>query len=102
MGRFKNLRTLIIDNNYIASLEEFPIMLNLTTLSANKNQFKDLDSLLDEILNKFPSLYNLSMMKNPMCPFAIGDEGYYKYRLKVCKRLHNIKILDGFEVTMND
>ena len=41
-------------------------------------------------------------MKNPCIPFTLGEEGYYKYRLKVTEYLPNLVILDGFETSMND
>ena len=44
---FNNLKTLIIDNNFFYSLEEFPKMTGLETFSANKNQFSNLNIFLE-------------------------------------------------------
>lgn len=38
-----SLKTLIIDNNYFFQLDDFPVMPNLQTLSANKNNFNNLE-----------------------------------------------------------
>jgi hypothetical protein len=77
-------------------------MPNLDTLQANKNSFKDLTEFLDLCPSRFPNLRNVSLLKNPMCPFLIGDLDYYQFRLNVSRRLPNLEILDGFEISMND
>lgn len=40
MDKFKNMKTLIIDKNFISVLSEFAVNKNVTTFSANSNQFK--------------------------------------------------------------
>jgi hypothetical protein len=61
-----------------------------------------LDEFLENASVKFPSLTNLSLLKNPLMPYFIGDAQYYNYRLKVCKKLPKLQILDGFDVAMNE
>ncbi len=84
------MRTLVLDNNFLYSLNDVPKLANLDTLSANKNQFKDLDEFLENAAAKFPSLTNLSLLKNPLMPYFIGDAQYYNYRVKVCKKLPHL------------
>lgn len=74
----------------------------LNTLSANKNNFKDLDEFLVECCVKFPKLTNLSLLKNPLCPFFVSEEEYYKYRMKIIKKLPLLKTLDGMDIDLTE
>jgi hypothetical protein len=37
LGKFENMRTLVLDNNFLYTLNDVPKLANLDTLSANKN-----------------------------------------------------------------
>ncbi|CAD8059136.1 unnamed protein product [Paramecium sonneborni] len=94
-----NLETLIIDNNYFFRLDDFPILPNLITLSANKNNFNNFDMFIQQCKEKFPKLTHLSLIKNPICPmFTQGEEEYIQYRIKLIKELPQLKNLDGTPV----
>jgi len=90
LGKFSSLKTLVIDQNFLYTLADVPVLPYLDTLSANKNQFKDLEEFLEHSAVKFPSLTNLSLMKNPLMPHFIGEAAYYQFRLRVTKKLVNL------------
>lgn len=69
---FLNLVTLIIDDNHFNSLRDFPVLKSLETFSANKNNFSDLAIFLDEGVDRFGNVRNLSLLKNPFNPFFEG------------------------------
>ncbi len=95
---FPNLKTLILDNNYFYSLEEFPKINSLETFSANKNQFSNLNIFLELFSKKFPNALHISLLKNPLCPFFDREEDYEKYREKVVAKLPKIVNIDGVDV----
>ena len=95
---FSNLKTLIIDNNYFYSLEEFPKLSFLETFSANKNQFSNLNIFLEIFSKKFPNALHISLLKNPLCPFFTSEEDYEKYRYRIMNKLPKITNIDGIEV----
>lgn len=66
---FVNLVTLVVDDNHFSSLREFPVLKMLETFSANKNNFSDLVLFLDESIDRFGNMRNLSLLKNPLNPF---------------------------------
>lgn len=80
---FPNLRTLILDDNRIQSLDTFPKLQHLETLSINKNDLCDLTELLEVAASKFPSLKNISLLKNPLNPFFEGEQPYKLYQDKI-------------------
>lgn len=69
---FINLITLVIDDNAFSSLKGFPILKYLETFSANKNNFSDLGSFLEDTGDRFANIRNLSLLKNPLNPFFEG------------------------------
>ncbi|CAD8054668.1 unnamed protein product [Paramecium sonneborni] len=95
---FPNLETLIIDNNYYFNLNDFPQLPKLVTLSANKNNFNNLEILIDECKLKFPKLTHLSLIKNPICPMFNGEEEYQTYRTTLIKQIRSLKNVDGVAV----
>ncbi|CAD8143082.1 unnamed protein product [Paramecium octaurelia] len=95
---FQNLETLIIDNNYYFNLNDFPQLPQLVTLSANKNNFNNLEIFIEDCQSKFPKLTHLSLIKNPICPMFIGEEEYQTYRSTLIKQLRNLKNIDGLPV----
>ncbi|KAL4482770.1 hypothetical protein ABPG72_022330 [Tetrahymena utriculariae] len=103
LERFVNLVTLIIDENQISNLQEFPQFQSLECLSLIKNQIQDLDEFIQLCKSKFPKLSNLNLMKNPVCPtFFLQEEEYHNYRQQLVKNISTLTIIDGFPVTEKD
>eukprot|EP01027_Heterolobosea_sp_BB2_P012029 GEZU01017456.1.p1 GENE.GEZU01017456.1~~GEZU01017456.1.p1 ORF type:complete len:270 (+),score=62.91 GEZU01017456.1:91-810(+) len=104
--KFVNLKTLVLDNNNLESLEGSGIqdLKSLETLWLNNNNITDLDALIT-LLEKLPNLKYLSLLKNPACPneFTGNDrEDYQMYRYYVIYRLKNLKFLDAQPVTTEE
>lgn len=92
---FPNLRTLIIDDNQLEGITEFPVFKFLETFSANKNNITDLDKFLEEAFDRFGNLKNLSLLKNPLNPFFEDEKKYAIYRDKILEKFPKLKTLDG-------
>lgn len=104
---FTSLITLVIDDNHFSSLKGFPVLKNLETFSANKNNFSDLTLFLEESYDKFGNVRNLSLLKNPLNPFFEGEHKYNIYRDQILAKFPNLKTLDGItmkvmKLTMNE
>ncbi|EAL73563.1 hypothetical protein ACTFIW_003459 [Dictyostelium discoideum] len=103
---FKQLTSLVLDNNRIGSNNTFPNLPNLKTLSLNNNDISDLKEFIDSIKNKFPNLTFLSLLKNPACPnyyfTGLDFNDYQKYRYYILYHLKNLKFLDSTPVTLEE
>ena len=93
--KFSKLRTLILDNNYFSSIENFPTFKNLETFSANKNNFSNFTIFIENFINKYPNAIHLSLLNNPFTPSLSNEKEYLNYQKKVFGKLKNLKILDG-------
>eukprot|EP00004_Rigifila_ramosa_P028720 TRINITY_DN9843_c0_g1_i2.p1 TRINITY_DN9843_c0_g1~~TRINITY_DN9843_c0_g1_i2.p1 ORF type:complete len:188 (-),score=38.39 TRINITY_DN9843_c0_g1_i2:39-602(-) len=96
------MNTLVLDENQITSVQRFPYLPNLRTLSLNNNKITDVAVFLNDLDRMLPSLNFLSLYKNPACPnFFTGkdDEDYTRYRYYVLFRLKTLKYLDTSPVT---
>lgn len=69
LSELPNLCTLILDDNQLEDIEDFPILKSLETFSANKNNLCNIDKFLDDAFDRFGNLKNLSLLKNPLNPF---------------------------------
>jgi len=102
LDKFTRLASLVLDNNKLDSIQDFPRNEKMQTLWVNNNNISDLRVFLDCITNAYPNLTYLSMLKNPACPnyFTGKDfEDYKRYRYYVLYRLKKLKFLDSSPVT---
>ncbi|XP_054839933.1 leucine-rich melanocyte differentiation-associated protein [Eublepharis macularius] len=104
---FCSLEELILDNNLLGNDLRLPRLLNLHTLTLNKNQITELESLLDHLVEAAPSLEYLSLLGNTACPNELvckdNDEGdYQRYRYFVLHKLSNLKFLDSRKVSPSE
>lgn len=97
---FTNLKILILDNNEFFSLEGFPKIPSLETLSVNANQFPDVSLFIDEVAAKFPNVMHISTMKNPMNPIFESESKYESYKSKFLNKLSELRNLDGFDLQL--
>ena len=70
LGRFTNLKTLVLDHNNFTNMRYFPELPNLETLSLAYNSVRDLDQTLTTIHTKYPCIKHLNFIKNPINPIA--------------------------------
>lgn len=97
---FTNLKILILDNNNFSTLDGFPKIALLETLSINANKFSDASQFIEDVSYKFPSVMFLSTMKNPMNPIFESEEKYEKYKAKFLGKLIELRNLDGFDLKL--
>ncbi|XP_071667913.1 leucine-rich melanocyte differentiation-associated protein isoform X5 [Patagioenas fasciata] len=85
---FSYLEELILDNNLLGNDLRLPRLPHLHTLTLNKNQISELESLLDHLAEVVPSLQYLSLLGNMACPNELvckekDEDDYQRYRLLV-------------------
>jgi len=103
--KFKQLTSLVLDNNQLEGAQDFPSIPTLQTLWVNNNQIADIKGFLDCVVKSFPNLTYLSMLKNPACPnyFTGKDfDDYRRYRYYVLFRLNKLKFLDSSPVSTEE
>ena len=83
---FSNMKFLILDNNIISSVDNFPSILSLQTLSLSKNKINYLSSFINSVKIKFTLLTSLNIFKNPMNPWMINSANYNKYKAFIKNR----------------
>ncbi|XP_021253197.1 leucine-rich repeat-containing protein C10orf11 homolog isoform X9 [Numida meleagris] len=113
---FSYLEELILDNNLLGNDLLLPRLPHLHTLTLNKNQITELESLLDHLAEVVPSLQYLSLLGNVACPNELvckekDEDDYQRYRLVssivniryfVLHKLKNLKFLDTRQVTRKE
>ena len=62
------MKILVLDNNMITSVDNFPAIPSLQTLSLSNNNINNLSSFINSVRMKFPRLRSLNTFKNPMNP----------------------------------
>lgn len=103
---FQLLEELILDNNKLTdeSLSNIPSLPHLHTLTLNKNNVCDIESLLAQLGVMCPKLRYLSLLGNQACPHEMlggehDDEDYQRYRYYVLYKLPKLTFLDSRTVT---
>ncbi|XP_042765197.1 leucine-rich melanocyte differentiation-associated protein isoform X5 [Panthera tigris] len=107
LSAFGSLEELILDNNLLGNDLVLPGLPRLHTLTLNKNQITDLESLLDHLAEVTPALEYLSLLGNVACPNELislekDEEDYKRYRCFVLHKLPNLKFLDARKVTRKE
>lgn len=100
------LEEIILDKNWLNSVEGLPLLPRLTTLWLNNNKITDIEPVLDHLEKHVPNLSYLSVLRNPCTPDAYFGEGemesYARYRLYVIYRLKKLQFLDSTPVTIEE
>ena len=98
LGKFVNLKTLILDHNNVANLRTFPAFAKLETLSLAYNTMRDLDSSLIIISRSYPMLKHLNLIKNPVNPMFAGQAAKYDtFRATFKIWVPSLMTLDGID-----
>ncbi|XP_048060249.1 leucine-rich melanocyte differentiation-associated protein isoform X3 [Megalobrama amblycephala] len=82
---FSQLEELIVDNNLLGNDLRLPRLPRLHTLTLNKNQFTDIEPLLEHLVEVTPALEYLSLLGNEACPNQLvsmdkDEDDYQRYR----------------------
>ncbi len=102
LAQFTSLETLILDNNDIQSLAQFPPLPHLTTLWLNKNCLDDIQAVLTVLSRTCPRLTYLSLLGNPCAPSELtgaSEAEYSRYRILVKHRFPTLQYLDAAPFT---
>ena len=94
------MKILVLDNNMITSVDNFPAIPSLQTLSLSNNNINNLSSFINSVRMKFPRLRSLNTFKNPMNPGMMNPGNYNQYKLYI-KQIGNITELDGMNINDN-
>ncbi|XP_042592248.1 leucine-rich melanocyte differentiation-associated protein-like isoform X3 [Cyprinus carpio] len=84
---FSQLEELIVDNNLLGNDLRLPRLPRLHTLTFNKNQFTDIEALLDHLAEVTPALEYLSLLGNEACPNQLvsmdkDEDDYQRYSVQ--------------------
>eukprot|EP01041_Mallomonas_annulata_P002852 gene2852-5610_t len=107
LSYFKSLEILILDKNNIEDLRNCPQIPTLHTLWCNNNNIKDLPIFIDNVLEKFPNIRYLSIMRNPACNGLMNIsnpdiESIRLYRIYIIYRLPNLIMLDCEKISYEE
>lgn len=95
---FKELKALIADQNEVVTLDSFPVLEELHTLSLNKNQITDVKNIVRNAKQKFPKLAFLSLLGNPCCPSEMTggtSKQYEEYRKTIIEGIRTVRFIDS-------
>lgn len=100
---FTALTTLVLDKNELEDLTGCPPIETLKCLWFNNNKITDLPGFLDQVLDLFPRIEELSMMRNPACPGLMDIQqpdlaACRSYRMYVIYRVPQLITVDGVDV----
>ncbi len=99
-----SLETIVLDKNELDSLIGFPPIPSLRCLWVNNNCISDLVKCIDDVSCLFPSLEELSMLRNPACPGYMDikqpdHDSIKMFRTYVVWRLPRLRVVNGINVT---
>lgn len=94
---------------------KFPKLSHLHTLMLNKNRFKNIYQLTEQIREAYPTLQHLSLLGNTACPHRIVSSNQpsdinsftqsrleENYRHLLIYRIPTLKFLDSREINANE
>ena len=84
----------------ITSVNNFPFIRSLQTLSVSNNEICDLSSFINAVKAKYPQVKSLNTLKNPMNPGMGQPSAYNQYKSYMKTISNNLTELDG--MNMND
>ena len=94
---FPNLKYLILDSNMITSINNFPAINSLQTLSITNNNINDLSSFINAARTKYPQLRSVNTFRNPMNP-GVGQPAAYNQYKSYMKQIGRLTELDGMNI----
>ena len=84
----------------ISSINNFPIIASLNTLSISNNNINNLSVFITTARTKFPSLTSLNTFRNPMNP-GVGQASSYSQYKSYMRQLGKLTELDGMNINDN-
>lgn len=84
----------------ISSINNFPSISSLQTLSLTNNNISDLSSFINSARTKYPNLHSINTFKNPMNPGIGNPTGYNQYKSYI-KQIGRLTEIDGMNINDN-
>jgi hypothetical protein len=84
----------------ISSINNFPSIYSLKTLSISNNNLNDLSSFITSAKTKYPTLTSLNTFRNPMNPGVNQAQQYNQYKSYI-KQIGKLTELDGMNINDN-
>ena len=85
----------------ITSVNNFPCIRSLQTLSISNNEISDLSSFINAVKTKYPQVKSLNTLKNPMNPGMGQPNGYNQYKSYMKTISNSLTELDGMNINDN-
>ena len=82
----------------ISSINNFPSISSLQTLSLTNNNISDLSSFINAARTKYPNLQSINTFKNPMNPGIGNPAGYNQYKAYIRQIGRLITEIDGMSI----
>ena len=82
----------------ISSINNFPSISSLQTLSLTNNNISDLSSFINAARTKYPNLQSINTFKNPMNPGIGNPTGYNQYKAYIRQIGRLITEIDGMSI----
>ena len=84
----------------ISSINNFPSISSLKTLSISNNNLNDLSSFITSAKTKYPTLTSLNTFRNPMNPGVNQAQQYSQYKSYI-RQIGKLTELDGMNINDN-
>ena len=84
----------------ISSINNFPSISSLKTLSISNNNLNDLSSFITSAKTKYPTLNSLNTFRNPMNPGVNQAQQYSQYKSYI-RQIGKLTELDGMNINDN-
>ena len=81
----------------ITSINNFPVINSLQTLSITNNSINDLSSFINSARTKYPQLKSVNTFRNPMNP-GVGQPAAYNQYKTYMKQIGRLTELDGMNI----
>ena len=85
----------------ITSINNFPCIRSLQTLSISNNSINDLSSFINAVKTKYPQIKSLNTLKNTMNPGMGQPSAYSQYRAYMKNLGNQLTELDGMNINDN-
>ena len=97
---FSSLKYLVLDNNMISSINNFPNIPSLESLSISNNSINDVTNFILSIKTKFPRLKSVNTFRNAMNPGVNQPAQYNQYK-NYLKQISTLTEIDGMNINDN-
>ena len=95
--RYPNIQTLVLDNNCLTNIQDFPKLKKLECIWLNNNFLTQLEPILRVLKEQAPNLKHISLLGNLCCArylFHEKQHAYGNYRRLIAKYFPKLESID--------